>query len=104
MTKLKFVYALTGKPRGQRELPTRKIVSLGPEEVGRKFGEWTIASQKIQRASNRIMLHVKCLCGKEKFVYSHNLKTGRSRMCRGCSAKEMHLLLGHNLKEEEEAV
>jgi hypothetical protein len=53
---------------------------------GEKFGEWTVISFYPQTEHKKTYWLCRCKCGDEKAIESYNLTTGRSRMCRKCSA------------------
>lgn len=70
----------------------KAIVSLAPEEVGKRFGHWTIQSTEIQRGTRHQDIYVlcRCDCGREDRVYAWNLIKGKSTQCKRCQAWERH--------------
>lgn len=55
--------------------------------IGKKFGRWTVISLVTGRKNNTKFL-CKCVCGKEKEVFSNTLREGESESC-GCLQKEL---------------
>lgn len=54
--------------------------------IGKKFGMLTVIKFLYKKHSKQIFL-CKCDCGKEKAIYSYNLKNGNTKSC-GCLCKE----------------
>lgn len=50
---------------------------------GKKFGRWTVQSERIVRPPNQIMWRCICECGTDKYVSINTLKNGESKSC-GC--------------------
>ena len=56
--------------------------------TGKTFGKWLVLYRNGSTPNNAAVWHCKCLgCGMEKDVEGASLFTGKSRMCRKCSAK-----------------
>lgn len=62
--------------------------SLPPEEVGKKYGSWTVTSDEIQRRKGRIYALAQCKCGKEGWKFLENLQRGLSAQCKSCSLRK----------------
>lgn len=57
-------------------------------EIGKKFGQWTIISDKTVTKNNLTHWYCKCQCGKEQYVPLNNLMNGSSTQCKICSIKK----------------
>jgi hypothetical protein len=55
---------------------------------GEKFGEWTVVSISPDKIHGHISYIVKCSCGVTATHAGYYLRTGKSLLCRSCSAKK----------------
>lgn len=56
---------------------------------GEVYGDYTVIDEQIEISSdNKVKFHVKCKCGKEQYVRSWFLKSGRQKSCRECSSRK----------------
>ena len=53
--------------------------------IGQKFGSWLVL--EVHSKGTYIDCLCRCDCGKEKLVQRSNLRSGRSKSCASCSAK-----------------
>jgi hypothetical protein len=58
--------------------------------VGQTFGRWTVTGvdEDERNRQGQHLARVVCVCGVEKLVMSHSLRTGTSRGCASCAARE----------------
>ena len=52
----------------------------------RQYNDWLVIGEPTKH-NNKIYYLSRCKCGVEKLVETNNLKSGRSKSCRKCSAK-----------------
>lgn len=83
-----------GQIASLEQQPVRVIASLKPEMVGKRFGSWTVISTDVQRAGKEIRILCRCACGTEKWLYTQNLLSGKSTMCKGCATRQRHENIG----------
>lgn len=92
---MKFIYKME-ENCGLTKQPRRVAASLAEEEVGRKFGSWTVTSDQVERLyRGELAAHVRCWCGKESVVLIQNLLRGKSKMCKRCTSQARHEKIGH---------
>lgn len=63
-------------------------VDSAAEEVGRKYGRWTVLSTRYDNGLRKRFLLCVCECGVEREVMKGNIKAGGSQSC-GCLRKEL---------------
>jgi hypothetical protein len=55
--------------------------------TGQKYGRLTVVQETDERRDAKVVWKCLCDCGKEKFVSSHNLRSGNTKSC-GCLHSE----------------
>lgn len=59
--------------------------------VGQVFGGWTvleIPAEEYAKLARKRQALCRCICGREKMVWWHNLRYGLSKACHGCSMRK----------------
>ena len=57
--------------------------------TGQTFHDWRVLAYAGARPDNKQMWSCKCACGTLANVESYNLRSGRSKSCRGCSSERV---------------
>jgi len=55
--------------------------------IGQKFNKWTVVEFDSKTKNHNSLYKCICECGKESIVKDSNLRTGKSKQCKSCSAK-----------------
>jgi hypothetical protein len=62
--------------------------------TGQTFNGWQVIECSWKRSDNKIMWRCRCVtCEREKSVEGYNLRSGRSKSCRKCSAANVGVML-----------
>ncbi len=63
-------------------------IDSAAEEVGKRYGRWTVLTTRYDRSLRKRFLLCRCECGTEREVMKGNMKTGGSKSC-GCLRREL---------------
>lgn len=75
--------------KGQFEKGTASLNRKNFPIKDKQYGDYTVIDEQIEVSSdNKIKYHVKCKCGKEQYVRSWFLESGRQKSCRECSSRK----------------
>lgn len=65
-----------------RSLPKKpNYVSQKSNLIGKKYGEWTVLDEAIERKNKRRYFLVKCNCGAIKYIQKYTVTSGKSTSC-----------------------
>ena len=57
-------------------------------EVGKKYGYWSVLSESKKRSYGKLAFNCECKCGSQKIIVGSELRMGRTMSC-GCLSKEL---------------
>lgn len=80
-----------------RDVTVGKHKERAVEQIGKKFGKWTVKDLLPRRAKNGgVYFLCVCECGREREVSSEGLFSGRSKSCGNCGSRAKPICLaGH---------
>ncbi len=67
-----------------------------PLQIGERFGQWTVISSAVYPRPFTAHYKCKCDCGRDAFVASGNLLTGRTTRCASCMFADMRRRSSHS--------
>lgn len=58
--------------------------------IGTKYNDWEVISENTYKYQRWYKYRVRCKCGKEDYISSQSLKSGKSTKCKKCSTDEKY--------------